>query len=245
MKHLGIITTFIVLAITVQASQANPWHVRKGGTLLDGTETTTSVAGALKLEDNGWSASTAKIGLKCSEGAPEMYVLSDTNFVKIDPRGSSTPIKIGFKADNEIVSFDAIVPHPSILPTYALFQDRLALLEFLRKYDGGSAQVQFPVARTGIPEVRNLSLEKVIETTDKLLATCGPLKTWELEEEPVVSDISAEKTTEDTNDTLLDLSTQLQLRIIFKVIEKMVETGKVTPEEVAQSLATLAETKSD
>jgi len=175
MLKLICASTFVL--IFSSPTLANPWTVYEGSTLLDGTVTATGVSGPM-VSGKGYDRSS-RVSLECVDSKLLMHIIGDSDFLTKEKAQESPTIEFIFKAGSKLATFKATIVNEIIMGNWARVHNGTDLLDFLRFYDGGSAKVQLPVARTGIPEVRRLSLKNFVKTTDLILATCGPLDAWE------------------------------------------------------------------
>ena len=174
MLKLICASTFVL--IFSSPTLANSWKVYEGSTLLDGTVTATGVYGRM-VSGKGYDRSS-RVGLRCEDSKLLMHIVGDSALLTKEKAQESPTIEFIFKAGSKLATFKATIVS-EISSNWARVHNGTDLLDFLRFYDGGSAKVQLPVARTGIPEVRRLSLKNFVKTTDLILATCGPLDAWE------------------------------------------------------------------
>ena len=174
MLKLICASTFVL--IFSSPTLANSWRVYEGSTLLDGTVTATGVYGRM-VSGKGYDRSS-RVGLRCEDSKLLMHIVGDSALLTKEKAQESPTIEFIFKAGSKLATFKATIVS-EISSNWARVHNGTDLLDFLRFYDGGSAKVQLPVARTGIPEVRRLSLKNFVKTTDLILATCGPLDAWE------------------------------------------------------------------
>ena len=174
MLKLICASTFVL--IFSSPTLANSWRVYEGSTLLDGTVTATGVYGRM-VSGKGYDRSS-RVGLRCEDSKLLMHIVGDSALLTKEKAQESPTIEFIFKAGSKLATFKATI-ESEISSNWARVHNGTDLLDFLRFYDGGSAKVQLPVARTGIPEVRRLSLKNFVKTTDLILATCGPLDAWE------------------------------------------------------------------
>ena len=168
-------STFVL--IFSSPTLANPWKVYEGSTLLDGTVTATSVSGYM-FSGKEYESTSSRVSLKCEDSKLLMHIVGDSDLLTKEKAQESPTIEFIFKAGSKLATFKASIEN-EYSSVWARVHNGTDLLDFLRFYDGGSAKVQLPVARTGIPEVRRLSLKNFVKTTDLILATCGPLDAWE------------------------------------------------------------------
>ena len=174
MLKLICASTFVL--IFSSPTLANSWKVYEGSTLLDGTVTATGVYGRM-VSGKGYDRSS-RVGLRCEDSKLLMHIVGDSALLTKEKAQESPTIEFIFKAGSKLATFKATIVS-EISSNWARVHNGTDLLDFLRFYDGGSAKVQLPVARTGIPEVRRLFLKNFVKTTDLILATCGPLDAWE------------------------------------------------------------------
>ena len=167
-------STFVL--IFSSPTLANPWKVYEGSTLLDGTVTATSVRGYMFHGKE--YVTSSQVSLICRNNKLLMHIIGDSDLLTKEKAQESPTIEFIFKAGSKLATFKASIEN-EYSSDWARVHNGTDLLDFLRFYDGGSAKVQLPVARTGIPEVRRLSLKNFAKTTDLILATCGPLDAWE------------------------------------------------------------------
>jgi hypothetical protein len=175
MLKLICASTFVL--IFSSPTLANPWTVREGSTLLDGTVTATRVSGYM-FSGKEYESTSSQVHLECEDSKLLMHIIGDSDFLREKKAQESPTIEFIFKAGSKLATFKATITN-AYSRDWARVHNGTDLLDFLRFYDGGSAKVQLPVARTGIPEVRRLSLKNFVKTTDLILATCGPLDAWE------------------------------------------------------------------
>ena len=176
MLKLICASTFVL--IFSSPTLANPWKVYEGSTLLDGTVTATSVSGYM-FSGKEYESTSSQVSLECRNNELLMYIIGNSDFLGRKKAQESPTIEFIFKAGSKLATFKASIIVSGYSSDRARVHNGTDLLNFLRFYDGGSAKVQLPVAKTGIPEVRRLSLKNFVKTTDLILATCGPLDAWE------------------------------------------------------------------
>lgn len=226
-------TFFIFLAFS---TAANPWEVQEGSRLLDGTETATYVAGYL-FSGKEYELTSAQINLKCLDKELVMSVVGDSDLLTKAEAQNNPTVDLIIKVGPELASFKATIESVDYGRQRARVHNGPGLLEILRQHDGSSSQVQLPVARTGVPEVRELSLENVVKTTDLALSTCGPLKVWEVAETAAVS--PTEEPTASTNEPLMDLEAALSVGVAQKLVEELIRNQDVTFEQIVEALKPL------
>ena len=175
MLKLICASTFVL--IFSSPTLANSWRVYEGSTLLDGTVTATRVSGYM-FSGKEYESTSSQVHLECEDSKLLMHIVGDSALLTKEKAQESPTIEFIFKAGSKLATFKATIVS-EISSNWARVHNGTDLLDFLRFYDGGSAKVQLPVARTGIPEVRRLSLKNFVKTTDLILATCGPLDAWE------------------------------------------------------------------
>lgn len=229
MKDLFTAAT-VAAIISTSTVHANPWKIQEGSTLLDGTETASRVSSHM-FSGKEYETTSAQILLSCMEGALEMDVVGDSDFLTRDQFVVNPVLDIMVKAGPDVETFSASVPSTYNL-SHARIHDGPRLLALLRTRDGDTekAKVQLPVARTGVPEVRSLSLENVEATSDVILATCGPLEMW-TPDGPVIEDKDEEPA--------LDLMTRLSVGVAQKIVETLIVEQGVTVEEITEALKPL------
>lgn len=230
-KAAIVISLFLASGVS-----ANPWTVVEGSTLLDGTETATYVAGYM-FSGAEYEYTSSQINLRCIDETLEMSVIGDGDLISATKAEQNPTITFVFKVGEELVSFDAAVDNPRWSRERARVHEGPQLLEYLRQHDGESVQVQLPVARTGVPEVRKLSLENVTAVTDLILATCGPLETWGPPEGDAVESVATEKAR--ANETPIDLETAISIGLAQKVVETLIKEKGVKFEQIIQALGPL------
>lgn len=218
---------FIIATNTVAA---NPWEILEGSTLLDGTETASRVAGYMFSGDE-YEWTSAKMLLSCEEGVLQMYVVGDGDLLTSQQFAESPVLDIMVKAGPMVETFSA-----SVSSKYnrqrAQIHNGPRLLELFRANNGRAenAKVQLPVARTGVPEVRSLSLESVKTTTDVILSTCGPLDVW-VDDQNIAEVKDGEREPNFMND--------LSVAAAQKVVEALIVEHGATIEEIAEALKPL------
>lgn len=233
MFRLVSATTTITMLATAVA--ANPWEVREGSTLLDGTKTATYVAGHM-FSGKEYEYTSAQINLRCIDGELVMSVVGDSGLLTKAEAETNPTIDLMIKSGDDLASFKSTVDAENWLRDRARIQDAPGLLEYLRQHDGGSAQVQIPVANTGVPEVRTLSLENVVAASDLALSTCGPLQRWEPAAAEGVAEESAVSDQPPTN-----LETEISVGIAKKAVEEIIRSKGVAFEQVMEVLKPLLE----
>lgn len=237
MNFLYFATLAFVLATT--SSEANPWKVQTGSTLLDGTETATYVAGYMFTGKDDYEFTSAQISLRCVQRELEMNIVGDSNLLTREEAQSSPRVEVLFKVGDELAAHEATVEYVewSTDLTRARIHAGPELIEFFRKHDGGSAQVQLPVAMTGVPEVRTLSLESVVEVTDLILATCGPINAWRPNNiRPPGPMATPEGTSEQPEVSLEDM---VAIGMAKQVVETLIRDQNVSLEDIVEALSTL------
>lgn len=234
MKLAGV-GAFSVLLATSAA--ANPWEVQEGSVLLDGTETATYVTGFM-FSGKEYEFTSSQINLRCTDEGLVMYVVGDSDLVSRSELQTSPTLEFVSKAGEDLISFEATVENEHAL-TRARVHEAPGLLEFLRQHDGSKAQVQLPVARTGVPEVRTLSLENVIETTDLIISTCGPLETWEFVETSTAPQAGEAGDAEEKEP--MDLQTMMSVNAAKLIVEELLVNQDVTLEQIVEALKPLAD----
>jgi hypothetical protein len=231
MKKFFIATT-VVSIITTSTAYANPWKIQEGSILLDGTEAASIVAGYM-FSGEEYEVTSSQIRLACSEGTLEMDVVGDSDLLTREQFAVDPVLDVMVKAGPNVETFKASVPSEYGL-TRARIHDGPRLLDLLRTHDGSAekAKVQLPVARTGVPEVRSLSLENVKVTSSVILATCGPLDMWT--PDPPVEVVKDEELE-------LDSMTSLSVSIAKKIVETLIVEQGVTIEAITEALKPLKE----
>ncbi|MBR9822627.1 MAG: hypothetical protein GYB51_16710 [Rhodobacteraceae bacterium] len=227
-------TFFILLAVS---TAANPWKVQEGSTLLDGTETATYVAGYL-FSGKDYEFTSSQINLRCADKELVMSIIGDSDLLTKAEAQNNPTVELIIKLGSELASFKATIENVDYGRERARVHNGPELLELLRQHDGSSSQVQLPVARTGVPEVRKLSLENVVKTTDLALATCGPLKVWEVTETAAVNPL--EEPTASTDEPPMDLEIAVRVGMAQKLVEELMRNRDVTFEQIAEALKPLA-----
>lgn len=221
---------------------ANPWEVKEGSTLLDGTETATDVAGYMFVGKE-YEFTSAQLNLRCRENELQMAVVGDERFLSKEDAISEPNIEIVLKVGETIVKAFAAIENPSQFSSLdrARVKNGPALLELLRQNDGGEAKVQLPVARTGVPEVRKLSLVNIVEVTDRIMKTCGPLNVWAPEKAvelvPLVETPAPQEP--------LDLDVAVTVGLAEMLVKELVVNQGVTLDELVQALEPLVADKSE
>ncbi len=231
-----LIWTAAVTLVFASSAIANPWKVQEGSTLLDGTETATRVAGYM-FSGKEYEMTSSQVLLSCEDQQLEMIIVGDSELLKKEAAEENPNVDFMFKAGDELISVQATIESVDWNREQARVHNGPGLLEFLRKYDGGSAEVQLPVARTGVPEVRKLSLENIASTTDLVLATCGPLKVWEAAETAKVE--PAEKPEVPSNKPPQDIETALSVGLAQQIVETLIADNGVTIEQIVEALEPL------
>lgn len=235
MHRLICASTLFLLIATV--TSANPWEVRAGSTLLDGTKTATYVAGHMFLGKD-YEMTSSQLSLRCVEDELVMDIIGNSDLLTKAKAEDDPTIEVLFKVGSELVSFEATIVSLDWGRERARVHNGPGLMEFLRQHDGDAAQVQLPVASTGIPEVRKLSLENFRETTDLVLATCGPIEVWEI---AAAAPLAETENSEPTSDAApMDLETALSVGIAKKLVEELIRNQKVSIEEIVEALGPLA-----
>ena len=176
-----LIQTSILVAITTFFSLptfANPWKVYEGSTLLDGTVTATRVSGYM-FSGKEYESTSSQVSLKCRNNELLMHIVGDSDLLTKEKAQENPTVEFIFKASSKLATFKATIESGSYNRESARVHNGKKLLEFLWPHDGSFAQVQLPVAKTGIPEVRKLSLVNIVKTTGLAITTCGPLDAWE------------------------------------------------------------------
>lgn len=229
---------YALSAALLFASQtlANPWEVREGSTLLDGTETATYIAGYM-FSGKEFEMTSSQVKLTCEDNELLVYVVGDSDLLTERKAQENPTIEVIFKAGSELTSFRATIENVNYGRERARVHNGPELLEFFRRHAGGSAQVQLPVARTGVPEVRKLSLKNVVKTTDLVLSTCGPLEAWELTE--TSTETPSEVPSPSADEPALDLETALSVGLAKKIVEELITNQDVTFEQIVEALKPL------
>lgn len=233
---LKLICASAVALLFASSTVANPWEVREGSTLLDGTETATYVAGYM-FSGKEYEMTSSQVNLKCEDNELLMHIVGDSELLTKEKAQENPTIEFIFKAGSELTSFKATIENVDYGRTRARVHNGPGLLEFLRRHAGGSAQAQLPVARTGVPEVRKLSLKDVVKTTDLVLSTCGPLEAWELIE--AAQETPTEVPSPSTDEPPMDLETSLSVGLAKKIVEELIGNQDVTLEQIVEALKPL------
>ena len=224
-------------ALLATSASANPWEVSEGSVLLDGTETATYVAGFM-FSGKEYEYTSAQINLRCTDKGLVMFVVGDSDLVSRSELQTSPTLEFVSKAGEDLISFEATVESKYDLET-ARVHEAPGLLEFFRQHDGSKSQVQLPVARTGVPEVRTLSLENVIKTTDLIISTCGPLERWEFMETSTAPQESEAGDAEEKEP--MDLQAMISVNAAKLIVEDLLVNQDVTLEQIVEALKPLAD----
>lgn len=229
MLKLVILSTVSILGASTVL--ANPWEVQAGSKLLDGTETATSVGGHM-FSGTEYEFTISQVQLICREGEILMRVIGDSDIKMRDEIEVDPTINLMVKAGSEVENFKATITNQFSLEVSRV-HDGPRLLDLLRRHDGSKdkAQVQIPVALTGIPEVRSLSLENVVDATDLILATCGPLEMWMDQPEIEIGP--------KTEETEMDLKTSIAVGLAQQVVKTLIVDDGVSLEEITKALKPL------
>ena len=237
MKTLKLILASVSALVFASAAAANPWKVQEGSTLLDGTETATYVAGFM-FSGKEYEFTSAQVNLMCIEKQLVMSIVGDSDLLAKAMADADPTVEFIFKVGSDLISTKATIESVEWDRERARVHDGPAILKFFRQHDGNSAQVQLPVARTGVPEVRNLSLENVVETTDLVVATCGPLEVWEATKTEAAN--PKKEPTGSADKPPMDLETELSIGLAQKIVEKLMRDQNVTFDEIVKTLEPLA-----
>lgn len=234
-----IYTCSFFILLTFPAA-ANPWKVLDGSTLLDGTETATYVAGYL-FSGKDYEFTSSQINLRCVDEELVMSIVGDSDLLTKAKARANPTIDFIIKAGSELASFKATIGNVDYSLERARVHNGPGLLELLRLHDGSSSQVQLPVARTGIPEVRKLSLENVVKTTDLVLSTCGPLEVWEV----AATLTPTKEPTTSTSEPPIDLETTLRVGLAQKLVEELIRNQNVAFDKIVEALEPLVNTSAE
>lgn len=228
------ITAVVIIAATITSSMAyaNPWEIKEGSTLLDGKETASRVSGHM-FSGKEYEYTSSQMLLVCEEGALQMEVAGDGPMLTREQFAANPTLDIMVKAGSDVETFSVSVSSKYNLEI-ARIHDGPRLLALLRNNDGDTvkAQVQLPVARTGVPEVRSLSLENVVSTTDVIIATCGPLGMWT--PDGPVAEVKDEE-------PALDLTKGLSVGVAQEIVEVLILEKGITIEAIVEALKPLGD----
>ena len=233
---IKLIYTSTAAFFFASATFANPWEVREGSTLLDGTKTATYVSGYM-FSGKSYETTSSQINLRCKNSELLMYIVGDSDLLSRETGRNNPTIEFSVKAENEVTSFSATVESVDYGRERARVHNGPELLEFLRRHAGKSAQVQLPVARTGVPEVRKLSLIDIAKTTDLALSTCGPLETWELIKAAPETPMEAPSPL--AGKPAISFETALSVGLAQKIVEELIGNQDVTLEQIVEALKPL------
>lgn len=206
----------------------------EGSTLLDGTKTATYVAGYMFL-GNEYEYTSAQLNLRCKENELVASLVGDSDLLTREQAEAEAEIKFYFKVADEVMPVEGSILDARYVRDTARLHNAPKLFDFLQKHQGLSAQVQLPVARTGVPEVRELSLVKLEEVVDLILATCGPLKKWNLAQETELGD------TDNISPDQFDLDTFVSLGVAKALVEKMIVEEQIPLEKIIEALTPIVE----
>ena len=232
----------IALMFFASQSSASPWEIQQGSTLLDGTETATYIAGFMFLGED-YEFTSSQVNMRCIDEELVMNVVGDGDFITKSKAQENPTINFVFRIDTELVSFDATIENVDWGRERARVHNGPGLMDLLRQSDGRSAQVQLPVARTGVPEVRKLSLENVTKTTDLIVATCGPIETW-TKAEPAAAAVDIESAVP-LDETPMDLETAVSVGLAKKVVEELIRNQGISLEQILNALKPLTKERTE
>lgn len=235
MVRLAAIGIFLLM---VAGANANPWKVQEGSTLLDGTETATYVAGYM-FSGKEYEFTSSQVNLRCMDEELVMNIVGDSDLLSRDTAEKSPTIEFVFKVGEDLVSFEATLENPKWARESARVHDGPKLLEYLRWHDGQIARVQLPVAKTGIPEVRELSLENVVSVSDVILNTCGPMEVWNFSN--IGAGGNTEQKPEKDDEPPMDLETALSVGLAQKLVEVLIKEKGIELEQIVQALEPLSD----
>lgn len=237
LKQIYACSLFILLTFP---AAANPWKVQDGSTLLDGTETATYVAGYLFLGKD-YEFTSSQINLRCVDEELVMSIVGESDLLTKAKAQANPTIDFILKVESELASFKATIENVDYNRARARVHNGPGLLELLRVHDGSFSKVQLPVARTGVPEVRKLSLENVVKTTDLVLSTCGPLEVWEV----TATVTPTKEPTTSTSEPPMDSETTLRVGLAQKLVEELIRNQNVAFERIVEALEPLVNTSAE